>query len=129
MSSGQPGPRGGLSPTNTPAHFPATFSSLHSKSLKQEKLRDSGVAASGTEYTEVRDVSMLEGFTVYVIGSGDWNVQVSPDQGIGPWVDIQATDITGAGYISSTNPHGWMRVAVKNAANVEVWIHKKYATF
>jgi len=128
MASGQPGPRGGLSPTTYPAHFPATYDINVAKQLKEEVLREVGVA-SGTEYTEVRDVSMVADFAVYAEGTGNWNVEVSPNQGVGPWVNVQTLDMTGSGYISVTDPHSWMRVRLENAANVQVWLYKKYSTF
>ena len=66
--------------------------------------------------------------TVYVDGTGDWNVEVSPDQGIGPWIAV-GSDVSGDGYYSTIDPHCFMRVVLRNGANADVWLFKKYATY
>lgn len=131
-NTGQPGPRGGLSSVTDPAHFPSSWDSLAKKTLAQEVLLNTSVvAASGDTYTEPREVGQCEGFTIYVFGTGDWNVQFTPDpnNNESAWLYATGTDYTDTGYLATTSRHPWVRVVVRDGAQLIVWIYKKYATY
>lgn len=129
MVSGQPGPRGGLHPAKKPDYFKTKWSEFTSKTQPEVKLRDSGVAASGDEFTDYHEVMSVEKFTVYAKGSGDWNVQVSPNPSADLWIDYVGTDITGDGFIEVTSYHPWVRVVSRNTSDLDIWLSRKYATY
>ena len=127
-----PGPRGTLSPVTASSHFPASFTALEKKTLPQMVIYNGNNIAVGVEtFTEPVEVGQCEGFTVYATGTGDWNIQFSPNPNHNEsfWVDAAASNKSGDGYLATTSRHPWIRVVVRSGANLIVWIYRKYATY
>lgn len=120
--------RGGLNPTNSPSHFPSSFSSLQKKTQPEVQVKEAGAVGTDT-YSKGYEVGNVEAFTIYGKGSGDWNIQVAPTGNADMWVDYLGTDKTGNGFISVTDPHQLMRVVARNGSNVEIWLYRKYSTY
>ena len=123
-----PGPRGGLSIVTDPAHFPTSFNSLVKKTTTDEKLKAAGLV-SGDTYVDPVSVGSTEGFTIYVKGSGSWNVQVGPNIASAVWINHESSDKSGDGFVSISEWHNYARVVVRAGSNLEIWIYKKYASY
>ena len=131
MGSGSapPGPRGDLSSVTDPAHFPSSFTALQKQTLPQKVIYNG--TASGDTDTEPVEIGQCEGFAIYTHGTGNWNIQVSPNPNNDEsfWIDLLASDKSGSGFYESQAFHPWVRVIVKDGANLIVWIYRKYATY
>jgi hypothetical protein len=129
MVSGRPSGRGDLSSVTDPSHYPSSFRSLQ-KDTSPQKVIYNGTASEDT-YTDPIEVGQCEGFTIYVHGTGDWNVQYSPHPNNPEsfWVDSSASDYTDSGFLAVTSRHPWTRVLIKSGASLIVWIYRKYATY
>jgi len=133
MASGQPGPRGDLSPVTDPAHFPSSFESLIKKTQPELVIYNGSNSTGGDVFTEPFSISMCEGFAVYVVqGTGGWNIEFTPNpnNNESAWVKGIASDKSGTGYYESVSYHPWVRGVIRTGAtNVIMWLYRKYATY
>ena len=132
MVSGRPGPRGDYNPVTAPGSFPASWDQNVKKTYAMKMLHNSSQTATTTDvYTEDIEVGQCEGFTFYVSGTGDWNIQYSPHPNNNEsfWVDASVTDQSDEGFLSVTSRHPWTRAVIRSGSNLIVWIYRKYATY
>ena len=129
MVGGRPGPRGDFSSVTAPDSFPSTFDPLINKTIASLVIFN-GTASEETFTTDI-PVGNCLGWTVYVTGTGDWNVQVAPKNNDNEafWTDIISTDITDSGLYESVGYHPHARVVMKAGFTGIVWIYRRYATF
>jgi hypothetical protein len=132
MPSGPTHGGGGLDPTTDPAHFPSDINTLMKKTIPQVMIHNSSQSAVGVDtYTSDYDVASCDGFTIYVSGTGSWNVQVAPHSNNNEsfWVDLISSDKSGKGYYSCIDRHPHVRVVIKSGANLIVWLYRRYPAY
>ena len=133
MPAGPTQGHGDLNPITAPAHFPASLDSLVKKTVPTQVIYNTATAGvQGSDaFTDDFEVGGCEGFTVYVNGTGDWNVQAAPNNNHNEsfWTDLISSDETGDGFYSTNNYHHHVRVKIKSGANLIVWLYRKFASY
>jgi hypothetical protein len=130
MPAGPSQGHGDLNPITAPAHFPSSFTSLEKKTAPSLMVYNSTNSTGDNVFTADLNVGQCEGFTVYVSGSGTWNVQAAPflNDNESFWTDV-TTDQSGGGIYSTVSFHPHMRVRIANGADLIVWVYRKFATY
>jgi hypothetical protein len=123
-----PGPRGGLSIVTDPAHFPANTNSLVKRTMTEIRLKDTGLVGADLVGDPIC-VGSTEGFTVYAKGTGNWNIEVGPSLNSSVWINHEASDKSGNGFISVSEWHNFVRFVAKTGSNLEIWMYLKYAPY
>ena len=130
MTSGPTQGQGGLSPVTDPAHFPSSFDTLVNKTAPTQVLYN-GTNSTGSDlYTTDKVVGNCESFTVYVQGTGTWNIQVAPHNNNPEsfWTDI-GSDQSNSGFIHVTSAHPHMRMKIATGSTLIIWLYRKYSTY
>jgi len=132
MPSGPTHGGGGLDPVTNPAHFPSNISTLVKKTIPQMMIHNSsGSAVSVDTYTTDYDVASCDGFTVYISGTGNWNVQAAPHNNNNEsfWTNLKTSDGSGSGFFSCIDRHPHVRVVIKSGAKLIVWLYRRYPAY
>lgn len=132
MVSGKPSSRGDYNPVTAPDRFNKDLSTvrLNSKNTSpQLKIYTSQSNSSGsTVYSDPIRIAPAEGFSVYVSGTGDVEVQTCVSPQAGSW--FTQTTITNSGIYSTTSPLRWLRIGLADgASSMNVWVFRKYVAY
>jgi len=116
-------------PVTNPTRFPSTVDTLINKTWAEKVIYHDTNSTGSAVYTDPISVGYCSGFTIFVNGTGDCTVQVSPNPNNNAsfWVDV--TTIEDGGLYSTQNYLPWVRVSVADGANLIIWIYRKIETF
>ncbi len=122
--SGQPGPRDGLDPTTSSAHFPASYNSLHSKTEPVRHIRTADGAELADTFTREYFLGNTSDFSVFSVGAA-CVIQVSADPGMF-WVDMTSGAVATDTAVASVSQYPWIRVKIVAGQDPDVWLFTKY---
>lgn len=122
------GSRGGLGPTKYPSRFTTSAGYNQTKHTQPElKVFDNVSGAEGD--SDAIYVGTCEDFAVWTFGdAGDVDIYATINPLAG-WVKVKDAMGNNEYWGPSGNLYNWIKIDVESAANLTVYVHRKYATY